>query len=106
MFGQTAAGGVKSTPGAITGQEAATMPGSHQREGSGAAEEIGNQIAGIGRGQNDPLDECFGFLGWVAGPLVVQTGHDREIPPILRDFTAFQVRDFSETGFDGRTRRS
>ena len=77
------------------------MPGSDKRECTGAAEEIGNQVAGIGRGQNNPLDERLGFLGRVAGPLVVQTGHDREIPPILRDFPALQVWDFSETSLGG-----
>ena len=77
------------------------MPGGNERKSSGAAEEIGHQVAGIGRGQDNALDERLGFLGWIAGALVVQTGHDREIPPVFRDFAALQVRDFSEAGFGG-----
>ncbi len=63
---QPLAGGVDGELAEIGGDPLAAQFFGHGGGSAGAAEEIGDQIAFVGRGLDDTFKECFGFLGGVA----------------------------------------
>ena len=98
---QAGIGGVCRPPGAIDGDVMPPMPGGGGRGRARSAEKVCHQVAGVGGGQDDALQQGFRFLRGIPGALVMQTRHNRKIPPIFRHFAALQVGHLSETSFRG-----
>ncbi len=62
---QAFAGGVDGEFAEIGGDPFAAQFFRHRRRGAGAAEEVGDEVAFVGRGLDDAFDECFWFLGGI-----------------------------------------
>ena len=59
------AGGVDGELAEVAGDPLAAQLLGHRRGRAGAAEEVGDEVAFVGRGFDDPFEQSFGFLSWV-----------------------------------------
>ena len=62
---QPLAGGVDGELAQVADDPLAAQLLRHGRRGAGAAEEVGDQVAFVGRGFDDAFEQGFGFLGGV-----------------------------------------
>jgi hypothetical protein len=75
------AGGMDAELAQIGGDPLATKLLRHRRRGAGAAEEVGDQVAFVGRGLDDAFEQGFGFLGGVVNALDSHRVDFRNISP-------------------------